>query len=86
MSNPRLADDVQASELDGELVLFAAASSRMLRLNGIAGLIALHCDGEHSAAEIVDRLAGLLPEADRAVLARDVERTLDGLRREKVLN
>ena len=58
----------------------------MLRLNGIAGLIALHCDGGHSATEIVDRLAGLLPEAGRAVLARDVEQTLDGLRREKVLS
>jgi len=85
MSNPRLTDTVEATELDGEVILFNRASSRMLRLNSIAGLIVYHCDGEHSAAEIVERLAELLPDVDRAVLAHDVETTLEQLAREEIL-
>ena len=85
MRKPRLRDTVTTRELDGEVVVLEPVSSRLLHLNGMAGLILLHCDGEHTEAEIVESLRVAVQGADPELLARDVAATLDTLEREKVV-
>jgi len=85
MRKPRLSDTVTTQELDGEVVVLDQASSRLFHLNGMAGLILFHCDGEHTETDIVESLRQTVEGADPKLLARDVAETLDFLEREKVV-
>lgn len=71
-------------EVDGETLLYRAASKKMIYLNDTASAIWQLCDGERKVSDIVDVLAGAYPDA-RAAIAADVRDALDMLVREGAL-
>lgn len=68
---PRPVESVHAVELDGELVLYNAATNRAARLDPRASLIWRVLDGTVTVAELVDDLSDVF-ETDRDVVRVDV--------------
>ncbi len=72
---PRRKPDYRIEQMDGELLLFHPASSQVMYCNETAGMIWALCDGERTAAEIAELLAGAYPES-AAEITRDLNETL----------
>lgn len=79
---PRRGFDME--EVDGEVLLYRAASKKMIYLNDSASAIWQLCDGERKVSDIVEVLAGAYPDA-RAAVTADVRDALDMLVREGAL-
>lgn len=85
MEKPRVSGAVQIEELGAEVLVCHPETSRVVHLNGLAALILYHCDGSRSPGEIVRDIGGLVQGAEAGTVERDVLRTLETLKREKVL-
>jgi hypothetical protein len=63
-------------ELDGELLLFHPSSETILHINETGALVWRLCDGQRSAADIVETLTAVYPDA-AANIAQDVPELLN---------
>jgi len=61
--------------LDGEIMLYSIATTRIFALNQSAALIWQLCSGQYTVAEIIDALAAAYPESQDKIQAQ-VEETL----------
>jgi hypothetical protein len=80
IKSPQVSDELLA---DGSMVLFHAATRRLLTLNPTAALVWEYCDGAHSPAEIASAVGDVFP--DVPAISDDVERILLDLRQEGML-
>ena len=62
-ARPLRAGGYTVEELDGELLLFDAASARVIALNETAALVWNLCDGTRTTGEIVTLITAAYPEA-----------------------
>jgi hypothetical protein len=85
MRAPRLQPTVTAVELDGELVLYQAATGRVLHLDGLAAFVLACCNGRRAPQQIARDLQDALPAADPAALEGGVAAALAALEREGVV-
>lgn len=68
----RFRSPVAAVELDGEAVLLDGDTGAVHTLNPTATLVWQCCDGAASLGEIIDDLADVFRDAERAAIAADV--------------
>jgi hypothetical protein len=71
--------DVVFRDLDGEAVILDLASGTYFGLNAVGTRVWRMIEDGRNAAEVVDAIAAEY-DADRATIARDVNRLLDELR------
>ena len=57
LSRPLRRSDLTVHELDGEALVFDAASGDTHRLNGTALFIWRECDGRHDVRQVAERMA-----------------------------
>lgn len=74
-NKPRRKPDYRLEAMDGELLLFHPAESRIMYCNETASLIWRLCDGERTVQEIAGLLAEAYPEAAETI-PQDVEAAL----------
>ena len=86
MTSPpkRLDLTVHEIEEEGETVLYDAKGKRLLVLNPVGAGVWSLCDGEHTVAAIADLIVEVLG-ADRTRVVADVERFLDELEHEGLI-
>ena len=77
-SRPKQRADYRLEALDGELLLYHPAQTKVLYCNETASLIWKLCDGQHTANEIVVLLAEAFPEAMNTIRG-DTEAALQRL-------
>jgi hypothetical protein len=75
-SKPRRKTDYRLEILDGEMVLYHPAETKILYFNQTASLIWQLCDGERTAAEMITLLSESYPESVGEI-ATDVQATLE---------
>lgn len=79
-SIPRPRRGFEMEEIDGEIVIYRAASNKAIYLNETASVIWQLCDGQRTVGEIVDAIAAAYP--DQPSVAGDVIEAIEMLRRE----
>jgi hypothetical protein len=78
---PCRADDVAYREIDSEMVLVSASSSRIYSLTAVGGFVWQRADGSRTVASLADEVSATFEvEADQA--AADVAAFVEDLRRE----
>lgn len=77
MGRPAVCPEVEHRILGDEVVLFHGSSQVTYRLNALAGLIFLFCDGEHTEASILDELSRYVDGASRETLATELSEVLE---------
>jgi pyrroloquinoline quinone biosynthesis protein D len=85
---PRRRTDLAVSELaEGrETVLLDAKTEKVVSLNSTAAAIWYLCDGQRSLDDIVEEVASVWCEMDRAVLTQDVSRAVSFLQQHHLLD
>jgi hypothetical protein len=73
---PAPAAGYQVETLDGEIVLFHPASSKILHSNPSGALIWQLCDGQRTVTEIVALIQEAYPDAGPGEIEADVQATL----------
>ena len=71
-------------DMDGELLLYNPASAVTLHLNGPSAIVWQLCNGERSAAEIIELVQDAYPDQDEQI-KQDVGNVIDDLLERKVL-
>jgi hypothetical protein len=71
-------------DMDGELLLYNPSSAVTLHLNGPSAIVWQLCDGERSAAQIIELVQQNYPE-QAAQIAADVTSVIDDLSEQKAL-
>lgn len=80
----KLSPDVVFRDLDGEAVILDLVSGTYFGLNEVGTRVWRLVDEGRDASQIVDVVAAEY-QADRATIARDVERLLDDLRTRRLI-
>ena len=73
---PRMLDDFQLEEIDGEVLLYSPKATRSIYLNPSASLIWHRCTGDFTTREIIESLQEQFPD-DADSIAEDVTSTID---------
>lgn len=73
---PRMLEDFQLEEIDGEVLLYSPSATRSIYLNPSASLIWHLCTGDFTTQEIIESLQEQFPE-DAETIADDVHTTID---------
>ena len=78
-STPEASGDIEVAVFEGEAVLFHEPTGSVHRLNATTAAVWLSCDGETTAAQIIDDLSGMFI-GDRDQISSAVFEALEQLR------
>ena len=72
-SKPKMHDHVFTEELDGEYLIFDAATSNMYTFNQTAVWVLHLCTGKHALGDVIHIMRSLHPEDDQEIPRNVIE-------------